>query len=147
LFNGCGEEGLRDRLANLVLIIFNYDRCIEHYLFHSLVNYHEMSREQAAELMAGVRIYHPYGKVGNLPWENSAPSIETILRPSLPSDQDQEHSCYATAFDFSEPDIEVITRDFASLFQPGSKPLDPFEVKDLRCADLLRNYSRRLRWD
>jgi hypothetical protein len=199
LFSGCGVDQLADRLSNLVLIVFNYDRCVEHYLFRSLVNYYEIGHDRAAELMRHIPIYHPYGKIGNLPWENREPSIEfgsevratelltlaegiytfsesvgsaleaeirehvatcekliflgfafhkqnmELLKASKPSLH--AHSCYATALGFSSPDISEITKDIASLFAPGSHSgLEPFEVEDLSCADLLREYSRSLRW-
>ena len=60
---------LQERLGSIVLIIFNYDRCIEQYLYHALQNYHDgMSADEAANLISKLQIYHPYGTVGCLPW-------------------------------------------------------------------------------
>lgn len=65
--NGTIAE-LQQRLSEITLIVFNYDRCIEHYLFHALQTYYRLSEEQSAELIRSIKIIHPYGSVGNLPW-------------------------------------------------------------------------------
>lgn len=51
------------------MIIFNYDRCVEHFLIHVLQNYYRISEVEAAELIEHLSIYHPYGSVGLLPWQ------------------------------------------------------------------------------
>lgn len=68
LTENCPANELDARLSSVVLIIFNYDRCIEHFLVHSLQNYHGMHESRAADLVAGMEIYHPYGSVGPLPF-------------------------------------------------------------------------------
>lgn len=45
----CRIDDLEKRLKSITLIIFNYDRCIEHYLFHSLINYYRIKEEKASE--------------------------------------------------------------------------------------------------
>ncbi len=57
---------------NLSFIIFNYDRCVEHYLYHALQNYYSMGERDVPEILARLKISHPYGAVGRLPWQNSA---------------------------------------------------------------------------
>jgi hypothetical protein len=72
----CRRSDLERRLSSIALVIFNYDRCVEHYLYHALQNYYEDVRaEEAASLLKNLDIYHPYGTVGALPWqtESSAP--------------------------------------------------------------------------
>jgi len=69
LTENCKEDGLQERMKSVALIIFNYDRCIEHFLYHSLQNVYEISENKAAELVQSIEIYHPYGTVGNLPWQ------------------------------------------------------------------------------
>ncbi|MCG8432547.1 MAG: hypothetical protein MJA83_00775, partial [Gammaproteobacteria bacterium] len=60
-----------DRLfENVSFITFNYDRCIEHHLFHALQNYYVLSESEAAELLGSLEIHHPYGQVGDLPWQS-----------------------------------------------------------------------------
>jgi hypothetical protein len=75
LFENCKPEDIPRRLGSVVLIIFNYDRCIEHYLYHALQNYYSISDLVAGSLICqNLEIYHPYGTVGSLPWVNQAGS-------------------------------------------------------------------------
>lgn len=67
----CRADGLPERFRRLQMVVFNYDRCIEHFIHEALQNYYRVSPEEAASLVAEIDIYHPYGKVGNLPWETT----------------------------------------------------------------------------
>ena len=78
----CQAEGLGERLSSIVLIVFNYDRCIEHFLIHAIRNYYGMSADNAASLINKMKIYHPYGKVGSLPWTNGTAQMEFGGEPS-----------------------------------------------------------------
>jgi len=71
----CGLADLAERFSQITLIVFNYDRCIEHFLLNALINYYKISEGEAADLVANIRIFHPYGKVGELPWQNSHDSM------------------------------------------------------------------------
>ena len=62
----CRLEHLRDRFASVALVVFNYDRCIEHFLWHALQTYYGIDASRAQEELQGLRIYHPYGTVGQL---------------------------------------------------------------------------------
>jgi hypothetical protein len=53
---------------NVSIITFNYDRCIEHYLYHAIQNYYAIV--DVERLMKRLKIYHPYGVVGSLPWQD-----------------------------------------------------------------------------
>lgn len=64
----CSIEALADRLREVVIVSFNYDRCLEHYLFNAIQNYYGVRPDKAAELIDNLEIYHPFGKVGSLPW-------------------------------------------------------------------------------
>ncbi|WP_374972561.1 hypothetical protein [Spongiibacter marinus] len=68
LTENCGKDDLLERFQCVTLIIFNYDRCIEHFIFHALRNYYKITSEEAADLVQAINIYHPYGQVGTLPW-------------------------------------------------------------------------------
>lgn len=68
LTEGCAKNDLAQRFKSIALIIFNYDRCIEHFLYYALQNYYKLSENEAAELVKNINIYHPYGDVGTLPW-------------------------------------------------------------------------------
>lgn len=54
---------------NVSFITFNYDRCIEQYIYLWLESYMLISRTAAQELMSQLKIIHPYGQVGKLPWQ------------------------------------------------------------------------------
>jgi hypothetical protein len=69
LFDGCTAERLSQRFAKVAFVIFNYDRCLEHYLFHSVRDaYPGMSEHEAAMLLSQLEIHHPYGRAGAFPW-------------------------------------------------------------------------------
>ncbi|MER8704945.1 hypothetical protein NKH49_05095 [Mesorhizobium sp. M1088] len=67
LFDSTYEE-LVERLKKLTVIIFNYDRCFEHFLYHAIKTHYGTSSKEAAYLVNSMAIYHPYGTVGKLPW-------------------------------------------------------------------------------
>ncbi len=60
----------QDLFRNLSLVIFNYDRCVEHFLVNALSIYYQLSEEQAQQLVLQLPIVHPYGAVGPLNWQN-----------------------------------------------------------------------------
>jgi hypothetical protein len=72
LAENCRVNELNDRLSSITMIIFNYDRCVEHFLYHSLQNYYGIDARHAASLVKCIKIYHPYGTVGTLPWYGGA---------------------------------------------------------------------------
>lgn len=76
LTENCGLNELANRLSSVRIVVFNYDRCVEHYLYHSLQTVYRMGPEQAAHLVNGLEIYHPYGTVGTLPWQGKEGSVE-----------------------------------------------------------------------
>jgi hypothetical protein len=49
-------------------IVFNYDRCIEHFLYHALQAYYGLNEGNATSVLERLTFYHPYGSVGPLPW-------------------------------------------------------------------------------
>ncbi len=68
LTENCEISDLEERFKSIVLIIFNYDRCVEHFLNNALQKYYRISEGEAANLIKNIKIYHPYGSVGSLPW-------------------------------------------------------------------------------
>jgi len=76
LTENCRAEDLEERFKSIALIVFNYDRCIEHFLKHALQNYYQMKETAAEKLAKSIEIYHPYGSVGNLPWIDRNNSME-----------------------------------------------------------------------
>jgi hypothetical protein len=70
LTENCTKENLSQRLKSITLIIFNYDRCIEHFLYKSFQNFYGLKPDESAKLVNEIEIYHPYGVVGRLPWQD-----------------------------------------------------------------------------
>ncbi len=75
LTENCRVDDVKERLSSIVFVIYNYDRCVEHFLYHALQNYYGITADVAAELIGQMHFYHPYGTVGNLPWHKSQNSI------------------------------------------------------------------------
>lgn len=69
------EQDLPGRLEKLRVVSFNYDRTLEHFLFHSFRNYYNCSPEKSAEILSHLTVLHPYGQVGELPWQNSGKGV------------------------------------------------------------------------
>jgi len=70
LTQNCQFHDLANRFSEVAVVSFNYDRCLEHFLFESIKNYYSANSNDAANLVSQLTIYHPYGTVGNLPWSN-----------------------------------------------------------------------------
>lgn len=74
LTENCSAADLPERFSAITLIIFNYDRCIEHFLMHALMGYYRLSENDSVEIINNLKIIHPYGTVGSLPWQDQASS-------------------------------------------------------------------------
>ncbi len=60
-------ETAHEALASLTFIVFNYDRCLEQFLVHALQHLYAITSSDAFQIMAGIRIIHPYGVVDEIP--------------------------------------------------------------------------------
>jgi hypothetical protein len=61
--------------SNLYVINFNYDRCFEHFSYHWIKGMYDFSDDEARQICETIRVYHPYGKLGDLPYQNPRNSI------------------------------------------------------------------------
>lgn len=52
---------------DVVFVVFNYDRCLEHFLVSALRAVYHAPYERAFEVASSVKIFHPYGMAGRLP--------------------------------------------------------------------------------
>ncbi|GAB0120332.1 hypothetical protein [Acidisoma sp. 7E03] len=52
--------------SNVSFVVFNYDRCIEQFLYYSLNTYFKIGSSRAREILSKLRIIHPYGKIDDL---------------------------------------------------------------------------------
>lgn len=63
-------QELESVFRNITFVVFNYDRCLEYFLFNALLSYYSDSgatKETVRELINSITIFHPYGKIGVLP--------------------------------------------------------------------------------
>jgi hypothetical protein len=63
----CDIDGVRHFFTNCNMIVFNYDRCIEHYLEHALSQAYHIPLDEARKIVCEASIIHVYGSVGLLP--------------------------------------------------------------------------------
>jgi hypothetical protein len=78
----CDKNDLEERFKSVALIIFNYDRCLEHFLYHVLQNHYRITSDEASKLLKHISIYHPYGNVGSLPWSGDIGAMEFGASPN-----------------------------------------------------------------
>ncbi|MFC1650499.1 hypothetical protein ACFL2X_02915 [Candidatus Latescibacterota bacterium] len=81
----CNTDDLEARFKSITLIIFNYDRCIEHFIYCALKKYYPLSDVEAANLVKEITIFHPYGIVGTLPWIDNNGAIDFGADPAAPN--------------------------------------------------------------
>ncbi|MCD2325317.1 hypothetical protein LQ953_14945 [Sphingomonas sp. IC-56] len=62
---------------DLRFVIFNYDRCVEQFLWLAMQDYFDVSADAAADALSCVQFIHPYGSLGPLPWQ--APQSEDVV--------------------------------------------------------------------
>jgi hypothetical protein len=72
LCNGCTADEFQERARSVAFISFNYDRCIEEFLYQSVRAYYGLLPRVAAEAVSSIEVFHPYGSVGRLPWQTGA---------------------------------------------------------------------------
>ena len=81
LTENCGKNDIEERFKSITLIIFNYDRCVEHFIYNALQNYYGLPEGEVIELVKNINIYHPYGVVGTLPWVDQNGAMEFGAEP------------------------------------------------------------------
>jgi hypothetical protein len=59
------REDVRQIFDRVSFIVFNYDRCIEHFLFHELKAVYGISDREAQSILDDLHITHPYGVVSD----------------------------------------------------------------------------------
>jgi hypothetical protein len=75
LTENCRAADFPQRLATVALVVFNYDRCVEQFIFQASRNYYGFDEKTAAEAVGKLRVFHPYGSLGLLPWQQVRDSI------------------------------------------------------------------------
>ncbi|MCT2399017.1 hypothetical protein [Novosphingobium mangrovi (ex Huang et al. 2023)] len=72
LMSGVQRNNIKEAFENVRFVIFNYDRCLEQFIWMALQDYFDIDGEEAAEVLEDVRFNHPYGSLGVLPWRGQS---------------------------------------------------------------------------
>ena len=115
LTENCNADNLRSRFSRIAFINFNYDRCLEHFLHCSLQNYYHLTYQDASEILSTLQIFHPYGKVGYMPWENAEPKVGfgSEVHPATLNNMASEIKTFTEGTDPTTSDISTI-RNFVA---------------------------------
>jgi hypothetical protein len=60
------------RLNNIYFIIFNYDRTLEYYFYNAIMRFYKTNPRETADIVNNMNIYHPYGQIGFLDFQENA---------------------------------------------------------------------------
>jgi hypothetical protein len=66
LGDGVNRANVRQMFDNVAFVVFNYDRCLEHFLFNVLSLTYGIEENEAASILDDLNIVHPYGVAGPL---------------------------------------------------------------------------------
>ena len=70
IVSGLPRSRLEQGLGDITIISLGYDRAVEHFLPFALTTAYGMTLQEAQRIIAArLKIYHPYGSVGRLPWQ------------------------------------------------------------------------------
>lgn len=69
LVHNCQLNNFIKRLEDITFITFNYDRSLELFLFYAIKQYYRIDENKAAGIIDTIKIYHPYGQAGELPFQ------------------------------------------------------------------------------
>lgn len=70
LTRGKSRVDLETVFENIFIVNFNYDRCVEQFVFLWFQQIYNLSEVDAQTVTRNLRIFHPYGKIANLPFED-----------------------------------------------------------------------------
>ena len=70
LTEGAQKSDIETIFKNVSFITFNYDRCIEHYVASWIENYFRIPSAEAKKITNEMNVVHPYGQIGQLPWQD-----------------------------------------------------------------------------
>jgi len=70
------KEQVDNLFSNVAFVNFNYDRCLEFFLWRGLQQLYGIDARHATEVVSRLRIFHPYGSVGPLKVDSTESGIE-----------------------------------------------------------------------
>ena len=75
LFAGTTKSTFKNSLKHVRFVVFNYDRCLEQFLWMATKAYFDVDDHAASELLSEVQFIHPYGDLGELPWQQKSDGV------------------------------------------------------------------------
>ncbi len=72
LFTDVKKRNLKDVFNNVTFIVFNYDRCLEQFLYEVIQDSFDVDGATAAAVLELANFIHPYGSLGPLEWQINA---------------------------------------------------------------------------
>jgi len=69
------KSGIDQFFTNAAFVSFNYDRSLEWYFQQAIQNYYGVTAQQAWGALSRLKVIHPYGTVGRLPWLDPKPGF------------------------------------------------------------------------
>lgn len=79
LFTLVSRHDIASAFRNVQFIIFNYDRCLEQFLYLVVQSHFGVGPDEAAEVLRTVSFLHPYGSLGSLPWQRDGETTKLKL--------------------------------------------------------------------
>jgi hypothetical protein len=80
--SGVSKTSVEQIFAHVSFVVFNYDRCIEHYFEQAIASHFMLDLPKAATIVRQhLRIVHPYGHLGELSGTNSNVSFGHDYQP------------------------------------------------------------------
>lgn len=117
----CHIQDIKAQFKRIKIISFNYDRCIEHYLYLSLQTYYGIDSKESGELMKHLEVHHPYGSVGSFDWQDN-----------------ELKACFG-----EEATAEKLL-DLASRIRTFTEGIDPKQSNIVQIREIIQNSERIL---
>jgi hypothetical protein len=77
-------DQLPSLFENVAFIVWNYDRCLEHFLATAIIDYFNVDANAAISAIETLQIVHPYGVAGRLPWQTGTGPVAQFGDDSPP---------------------------------------------------------------
>lgn len=68
---GFRPDNIEEIFTNVSFIVFNYDRCLEVFLYRMVKEYFDATGDEAWKALRNATIIHAYGQVGAMSWQTS----------------------------------------------------------------------------
>lgn len=75
LKRGHTKHEARDVLNGVSFVVFNYDRCLEQFLYHALADSLDLPAAEAKAVFESIPIEHVYGGLGPLPFQTGSGAV------------------------------------------------------------------------